>query len=234
MKNFMEKLNLSKKTKWIIGIIGAVILFSILSTCGGESEPEDTSNQHNESRQLEASTLKLKGVHASLFKVEGPYQVSLVKTQDKGWEVRCKFTAIKAKDIDPETYQAKLRCCNYIDYIDDFEVELISGQYDYEEFHTLLAKTVGESEEITLKPYQFDYTSYKTAKEIYDKLCGVIINDIELEVVEKDKVAEKTQTTTKTSTEENPDLKEVKEAAEDVKEILEAEIELVEALGGLL
>lgn len=218
---------MKKSTKWIIGIVAAIIVLSIASTCGNDTDKKQETTQHqNESRKIEASSLKLKGTHASWFKVENPVQISLIKTTDNGWEVRAKITFIKTKEIDTRKHQAQLQCCQNIDFIDDFDVELISGQYSYEEFNTLHAKSVGESETITLKPFQWEGMSYEKAKNIYDKLCGVVINGIEFEKAEK--------STTSTSIFEDEDLKEVEKAAEDMIEILEAEAELLNALGGLL
>lgn len=223
---------MKKSTKWIFGIVAAIIVISIASTCGNDTDKKQETTQHqNESRKIEASSIKLKGPHASWFKVEDPVQISLVKTTDKGWEVRAKITFIKTKEIDTKKYQAQLQCCQYIDFIDDFDVELISGQYSEEEFNTLHAKAVGESETITLKPFQWDGMSYEKAKNIYDKLCGVVINGIEFEKVEESTTT--TSTSTSTSIFEDDDLKEVKQAADDMKEILEAEAELINALGGL-
>ena len=220
---------MKKSTKWILGIVAAIIVISIASTCGNDTDKKQENTQHqNESRKIEASSIKLKGTHASWFKVEDPVQISLVKTTDKGWEVRAKITFIKTKEIDTKKYQAQLQCCQNIDFIDDFDVELITGQYSYEEFNTLHAKQVGESETITLKPFQWEGMSYENAKNIYDKLCGVVINGIEFETVEE------STTPTSTSIFEDEDLKEVKKAADDMKEILEAEAELINALGGLL
>ena len=218
---------MKKSTKWIIGIVAAIIVLSIASTCGNDTDKKQETTQHqNESRKIEASSLKLKGTHASWFKVENPVQISLIKTTDNGWEVRAKITFIKTKEIDTRKHQAQLQCCQNIYFIDDFDVELISGQYSYEEFNTLHAKSVGESETITLKPFQWEGMSYEKAKNIYDKLCGVVINGIEFEKAEK--------STTSTSIFEDEDLKEVEKAAEDMIEILEAEAELLNALGGLL
>ena len=220
---------MKKSTKWIIGIVAAIIAISIISTCGNNTDKKQETTQHqNESRKIDAASLKLKGTHASWFNVEDSLQISLVETTDKGWEVRAKITFIKTKEIDTKKYQAQLQCCQDIDFTDDFDVELISGQYSYEEFNTLHAKSVGESETITLKPFQWEGMSYEKAKNIYDKLCGVVINGIEFEK------AEESTSSTSTSIFEDEELEEVKKAADDMKEILEAEAELINALGGLL
>lgn len=220
---------MKKSTKWIIGIVAAIIAISIISTCGNNTDKKQETTQHqNESRKIDAASLKLKGTHASWFNVEDSLQISLVETTDKGWEVRAKITFIKTKEIDTKKYQAQLQCCQDIDFTDDFDVELISGQYSYEEFNTLHAKSVGESETITLKPFQWEGMSYEKAKNIYDKLCGVVINGIEFEK------AEESTSSTSTSIFEDEELEEVKKAADDMKEILEAEAELINALGGVL
>lgn len=220
---------MKKSTKWIIGIVAAIIAISIISTCGNNTDKKQETTQHqNESRKIDAASLKLKGTHASWFNVEDSLQISLVETTDKGWEVRAKITFIKTKEIDTKKYQAQLQCCQDIYFTDDFDVELISGQYSYEEFNTLHAKSVGESETITLKPFQWEGMSYEKAKNIYDKLCGVVINGIEFEK------AEESTSSTPTSIFEDEELEEVKKAADDMKEILEAEAELINALGGVL
>jgi hypothetical protein len=220
---------MKKSTKWIIGIVAAIIAISIISTCGNNTDKKQETTQHqNASRKIDAASLKLKGTHASWFNVEDSLQISLVETTDKGWEVRAKITFIKTKEIDTKKYQAQLQCCQDIYFTDDFDVELISGQYSYEEFNTLHAKSVGESETITLKPFQWEGMSYEKAKNIYDKLCGVVINGIEFEK------AEESTSSTSTSIFEDEELEEVKKAADDMKEILEAEAELINALGGVL
>lgn len=226
--------NMKKSTKWIIGIVAAIIVMSIASTCGDDTDKKQETTQHpNESRKIDASTLKLKGTHASWFKVEEPVQISLVKTNDKGWEVRSKITFTKTKDIDTKKYQAQLQCCQYIDYVDDFEVELITGQYSNEEFNTLLAKSVGDSEAITLKPFQWEGMSYEKAKNIYDKLCGVIINGVEFEKVEK-AYQSTSSTNTLTTYEEaiNSTVKTyediIDDAMENYEEVIDEEIEAYE------
>jgi hypothetical protein len=220
---------MKKSTKWIIGIVAAIIAISIISTCGNNTDKKQETTQHqNESRKIDAASLKLKGTHASWFNVEDSLQISLVETTDKGWEVRAKITFIKTKEIDTKKYQAQLQCCQDIYFTDDFDVELISGQYSYEEFNTLHAKSVGESETITLKPFQWEGMSYEKAKNIYDKLCGVVINGIEFEK------AEESTSSTSTSIFEDEELEEVKKADDDMKKILEAEAELINALGGVL
>ena len=103
---------MKKSTKWIIGIVAAIIAISIISTCGNNTDKKQETTQHqNESRKIDAASLKLKGTHASWFNVEDSLQISLVETTDKGWEVRAKITFIKTKEIDTKKYQAQLQCC---------------------------------------------------------------------------------------------------------------------------
>ena len=224
-------IQLSKKMKWVCGICAAVLLTALLSMCSGGSKKSSGSdeNQSNESRKMEVSTLKLKGPHASLFKVEEPYILSLVKTPDEGWQVRVKINFVKAKDFDSKRYQPQLHCCRDIAYLDDFDVELQKGQYRYEDFSTLLAKEIGESEEITLKPFSWDKMSYSTAKKIYDGVRNVVIYEMELEAVKKESAQKKSSS----SVFEDDELKDIKDAAETASKILEAEKDLLDALGGL-
>lgn len=225
-------IQMSKKMKWVCGIGAVVLLAILLSMCGGGSDnksSDSNENQSNESRKMEVSTLKLKGPHASLFKVEEPYVLSLVKTPDEGWQVRVKINFVKSKDFDSKRYQPVLHCCRDIAYLDDFDVELQKGQYRYEDFSTLLVKEVGESEEITLKPFSWDKMSYSSAKKIYDGVRNVAIYEMELEPIKKDDPKKKTSN----SILEDDDLRDIKDAAETAGKILEAEKGLLDALGGL-
>lgn len=224
-------IQLSKKTKWVCGIGAAVLLTALLSMCSGGSKKSSGSdeNQSNESRKMEVSTLKLKGPHASLFKVDEPYVLSLVNTPDEGWQVRVKINFVKAKDFDSKRYQPVLHCCRNIAYLDDFDVELQKGQYRYEDFSTLLVKEVGESEEITLKPFCWDKMSYSSAKKIYDGVRNVVIYEMELEAAKKEDTRKKSSQ----SIFDDDDLKDVKDAAETASKLLEAEKGLLDALGGL-
>ena len=105
---------MSKKMKWVCTIGATVLLTALLSMCSGGSDKKSSNsdeNQSNESRKMEVSTLKLKGPHASLIKVEEPYVLSLVKTPDEGWQVRVKINFVKAKEFDGKRYQPQLHCC---------------------------------------------------------------------------------------------------------------------------
>lgn len=217
-------IQMSKKMKWICGIGAFVLVAALLSMCGGSGEKSSASEeqQQNESREMAASTLKLKGSHASLFKVEEPYLLRLVKTQDKGWQVRVKINFVKVKDIDTKSYQQQLKCCPEMAYMDDCDVELQEGQLSSDYFNTLCAKEVGEPEEIILQPFSWDPMSYEAAKKIYDATKYVIITDMELEKVQKEGKS--------SSVFDDDDMQDVKDAAEKAGKILEAEKDLLDAL----
>lgn len=211
----------------------------LLCACGGGSKSSESEEQHeNENREMAVSTLKLKGTHSSLFKVEEPYLLRLVKTPDDGWQVLVKINFIKAKEVDTNAYQTSLQCCHNMAYIDDSDVELMNGQYPYEDFSTLLVKEVGESEEIILKPFSWEKMSYEEAKKIYDAVSTVAIYDMELEEIEKDDDEDVSSNASLKSTlkdavddaMDDDDMKDLKEAAETAGEILKAEKELLDAL----
>lgn len=210
----------------------------MLCACGGSSSKSSESDeQHeNESREMAVSTLKLKGTHASLFKVEEPYLLRLAKTPDEGWQVLVKINFIKAKEVDTNAYQTSLQCCHEMAYLDDSDVELMKDQYPYEDFSTLLVKEVGESEEIILKPFSFEEMSYEQAKKIYDAVSTVAIYDMELEEVEKDEDVSSDpslKSTLKDAVDDamdDDDMQDLKEAAETAGKILEAEKDLINAL----
>ncbi len=222
-------IQMSKKKKWICGIGAVVIIAVILSMCGGGSDKKsDTSaeQQQNESRQMEPSTIKLKGSHALLFKVEEPYLLRLVKTQDKGWQVRMKVNFVKVKDIDTRRYQLKIKCCPNMAYIDDYDVELQKGQLSNDYFNTLCAKEVGEPEELVIQPFSWDPMSYTDAKKIYDSTRSVMITDMDLEELKKEDIVKKATE----SIFDDEELKDVKDAAETAGKLLDAEKKLLDAL----
>lgn len=219
-------IQMSKKMKWICGIGAFILIAALLSMCGGSDESSGSNEQQqNESREMAASTLKLKGSHASLFKVEEPYLLRLVQTPEDGWQVQAKVNFIKAKDFDDKKYQAALDRGNP-KLIDDFDVELDLLYYNKTDFSTLLVKETGESEDITFHTWDYENLSYDEAKKIYDKTSGFVISNITLEELKKEdpiKSASK-------SLFEDDDIKELKDAAETAGKILEAEKDLLNAL----
>lgn len=222
-------IQMSKKMKWICGLGAFVLmaaLFSMCSSGSGEKKSSSEEQHQNESREMAASTLKLKGSHASLFKVEEPYLLRLVKTQDKGWQVRAKINFVKVKDIDTKNYQQKVKCCPEMAYMDDCDVELQEGQLSSDYFNTLCAQEVGEPEEIILQPFNWDPMSYEAAKKIYDATRYVVITDMDLDAVEKNNAL---LDATKSILEDD-DVQELQDAAETAGKLLEAEKELLDAL----
>ena len=220
-------IQMSKKMKWICGIGAFILIAALLSMCSGSNDKSTASNEpQNESREMAASTLKLKGSHASLFKVEEPYLLRLVQTPDKGWQVRVKINFIKIKEIDTRRYRLNMDCCPEMAYIDDFDVELQQGQLSNDYFNTLCAKEVGEPEELVLQPFSWKPMSYEDAKKIYDATKSVLITDLDLEEISsKDVINEATK-----SIFDDDDVKELKDAAETAGKILEAEKDLLNAL----
>jgi len=222
-------IQMSKKMKWICGIGATVLVVGLLSMCGGGSEEKSSStlsSEHqNESREMAASTLKLKGTHASLFKIEAPYRLSLVQTPEDGWQVRAKINFTKAKDFDNKSYQPTLESC-HVSFIDDYDVELASAEYNETDFSTLLVKEIGESEEISFHTWRYKRMSHEEAKNIYDKVRGVIISDMALEKIKKED-AKKSATQ---SILEDDEMQDLKEAAETAGKLLEVEKDLLDAL----
>ncbi len=218
---------MSKKMKWICGIGAVVLIAALLSMCGGSDEKSSASSeQHqNESREMAVSTLKLKGSHASVFKVEEPYRLSLVKTPEDEWQVRVKINFAKAKSFDEKKYQPALESC-HVSFIDDFDVELTSADYNLTDFNTLLVKEIGESEDISFHTWSYRHLSHADAKKIYDAVSGVIISNIALKELKKEDTVKKA---TKSILEDD-DMKDLKDAAESAEKILEAEKKLLDAL----
>lgn len=220
-------IQMSKKMKWICGIGAVVLIAALFSMCGGsDDKSSDSKEQHqNESREMAASTLKLKGTHASLFSVVEPYRLSLVQTPEGDWQVRAKINFGKAKNFDELRYQSSLDRC-HISFIDDYDVELAAADYNNTDFNTLLVKEIGESEDISCYTYSYKHLSHPNAKKIYDAVKGIIISNIALEEIKKEDVI---KSATK-SIIEDEDVKELKDAAETAGKLLEAEKNLLDAL----
>lgn len=198
-----------------------IVCAATLCACGG-SGSEKTDEPQNESREMAASTLKLKGTHASWFKVEEPYLLRLVKIPDSGWQVRVKINFVKVKEIDTKRYQPQFKCCPDIAYIDDCDVEVQEGQLSSDYFNSLCAKEIGEPEELILQPFCWKEMTYENAKKIYDATVSVVITDMDLDEVKKQNGVKKDIL--------NDDVKELKDAAETAGKILEAEKNLLDAL----
>ena len=111
-------------------------------------------------------------------------------------------------------------------------MELQSGEYKEEEFSTLLAKKVGETEEITQRPYEYPGLSYDEAKKIYDNTRYVVIREITLEPLTKEEKAKKLGDIVDEALNDD-DVKDLKDAAKTAEKVLDAEVEMLKALGGL-
>ena len=200
---------------------------SLMCACGGKT----TSSQQptDEAKSLDASTLTMRGKHANLFKVAADtYKVMLVQTND-GWQVRIKVPLTLKTEFkqlkDYKKYERELSSV-YGNLLNTSEVELESLDLDESEWDVLLQEGAETETSITGQTWSYKSFSHEYAKSIYDKVAAVELTGIELEEAEEEEIT--------SSIFEDEDLKEVKETAEDMMEILEAEAELINALGGLL
>ena len=94
---------------------------------------------------------------------------------------------------------------------------------DIYELECLPEDEVGDDAEISCHTWDFNHFSYETAKNIFDKTVAVEISGLELEKKEKGKSGAASLFDGDT-----------KEAIDDVKDIVEAEGELLKALTGIL
>ena len=200
---------------------------SLMCACGGKT----TSSQQptDEAKSLDASTLTMRGKHANLFKVAADtYKVMLVQTND-GWQIRIKVPLTLKTEFkqlkDYKKYEREVSSV-YGDLLNVSEVELESLDLDESEWDVLLQEGAETETFITGQTWSYKSFSYEYAKSVYDKVTAVALTDIELEEAEEE--------STTSAIFEDQDLKEVKEATEDMMEILEAEAKLINAIGGLL
>ena len=198
---------------------------SLMCACGGKTS--SSQQPTDEAKSLDASTLTMRGKHANLFKVSADtYKVMLVQTND-GWQVRIKVPLTLKTEFkqlkDYKKYERELSSV-YGNLLNVSEVELESLDLDESEWDVLLQEGAETETSITGQTWSYKSYSYADAKSIYDRVAAVELTGIELEEAEE---------TTSSSIFEDEDLEDVKAATEDMMEILEAEAELINALGGL-
>ena len=199
---------------------------TLMCACGGKTS--SSQQPTDETKSLDASTLTMRGKHANLFKVAADtYKVMLVQTND-GWQVRIKVPLTLKTEFkqlkDYKKYERELSSV-YGNLLNTSEVELESLDLDESEWDVLLQESAETETSITGQTWSYKGFSHEYAKSIYDKVAGVELTGIELEEADEEEIT--------SSIFEDEDLKEVKKATEDMMEILEAEAELINALGGL-
>lgn len=198
---------------------------TLMCACGGKTS--SSQQPTDEAKSLDASTLTMRGKHANLFKVStDTYKVMLVQAND-GWQVRIKVPLTLKTEFkqlkDYKKYERELSSV-YGNLLNISEVELESLDLDESEWDVLLQEGAETETSITGKTWSYKSYSYADAKSIYDRVAAVELTGIELKEAEE---------TTSSSIFEDEDLEDVKAATEDMLEILEAEAELLNALGGL-
>lgn len=194
----------------------------MLCACGG-SKPQP----QEESKSLPVSTLTLKGKHACLFEAAGKdYKVNLVQT-DNGWQVRVKMTLETKTDYDDlkdwQNYVPELTSING-ELINSSDVEMESLDMDAGSLDALVSGDSDEDEAtVSGRTWSYKHLSYEDAKALYDKTAGVELSGIELKKVEKPGKGGSSKIFDD----------ETQETLDDMKDLLEAEGELINALGGL-
>ena len=203
--------------KLIIFIVCAVALCA----CGGSSEQKKPTD---ESKALPASSLVFKGKHAKLFKLVGEtYTVNLVNAGDDGWQVRVKmkianqtlFSQIK----DNKNYERELKGA-YGELLNSSDVELESLDMNRSDWEELIQEDEEMETTVSGKTWSYKRLSYEDAKEIFDNTVSVQISGLELKPREKSSPSKLLDDDTK-------------EALDDVKDLIEMEGELLNALGGM-
>lgn len=189
-----------------------------LCACGG-SKPQPKE----ESKTLPVSSVVLKGKHAKLFKVAGEsYSVNLVKAEEE-WQVRVKMTIANQTPFEQikgyQNYERELQgVCGEL--LNSNDVELESLDMNDEDWENLLQEDEPTETTVSGKTWNYQHLEYEAAKELFDKIAGVKISGLEL-------VQAKKSNSSKLIDDET------KETIDDMKEILEAEGEMLNALKGL-
>ncbi len=224
MENENNKKGWLNKKTIIGGIVGLLVIVLLVANCGGG----DSTKQENENRKMEASTLKLKGKDAGLFKVEGDYELKLVEVE-YNWEVRAKATISKAKDFDASEFESDFSGYSYIEFLDGDDAELMSEVVSTSDLNELLTKEVGESEEITFKiAFEINRMDYERAKRIFDNTRKVVITGIELAPIKTE-----TSQSHSSSYDDDDDDVDMDKAMDQAQKMLDAEKDMLKAAKGL-
>ena len=199
----------------------------MLCACGGSEKPQPTE----ESKTLPASALVMKGKHAKLFRLaDENFKVSLVQSND-GWMVMVKMTLANNSTYeqvkDKDNYAPELSNV-YGRLLSSSDVELESLDLDTENFRNLIAEDADEQAVVSGHTYSYHHYSYEQAKAMYDKTAAVELSSIELKKATAESILSNPE-----SVFDDDDLQEVKDAAETVGKLLEAEKGILDALGNL-
>ncbi len=192
---------------------------AVICACGGSS-PKPTE----ESKSLPASSLVLKGKHAKLFKLaDDSYSVHLVKAGDNDWQVRVKMTIANQTPFnqirDYKNYERDL-VGPFGVLLNSSDVELESLDMNGGDWEDLIQEDDEQAQAtISAKTWSYKKLGYESAKELFDKTVAVQISGIELKPV--------TKKANKLIDDETQD------AIDDMKELLETEGEMLNALKGL-
>lgn len=191
-----------------------IVCAVVVCACGSKPQPTE------ESKTLPVSSVALKGKHAKLFKVAGDtYTVNLVKT-DEDWQVRVKMTIANQTPFeqmkDYQSYERELRgVCGEL--LNSNEVELESLDMEDEDWEDLLQEDEPTKTSVSGRTWEYKHLGYEAAKELFDKTAGVEISGLELVQAKKSNASKLIDD-------------ETKETIDDMKELLEMEKGLIDAL----
>ena len=191
-----------------------VMCAAMLCACGG-SKPQPTE----EAKKLPASSLVLKGKHAKLFKLaEDSYSVLLVKSNDD-WQVRVKMTIVNQTPFnqikDHKNYERDLQG-PYGELLNSSDVELESLEMNSSDWIELIQEDEESQATVSGKTWSYKHMGYEQAKDLFDQTVAVKITGLELKPVKKK--------SNKLIDDETQD------AINDMKDLLEAEKSLINAL----
>ena len=184
-----------------------------LCACGGSKPKEET-------KTLPVSSIVLKGKHAKLFKVAGEtYSVNLVKA-DEAWQVRVKLTIANQTPFEQikgyQNYERELQGV-YGELLNSNDVELETLDMNDEDWEELLQEDEPAETSASGETWSYKNFDYEAAKELFDKTAGVEISGLELKQAKKGNSSKLIDD-------------ETKETIDDMKELLEMEKGLINAL----
>ena len=213
------------------------VCVSMLCACGSndQSSKEQSNPQPQEEfKNIPASSVKLIGRHANLFKVDGDCcRLSLVKV-DGDWQVRLKMTITNKKPYsqlsDKAKYEQKFSHISG-SLLNASEVELSSLDIPSEDWNMLVSGDIDDKLDITVKTWSFEHYSYAKAKEIFDNVVSAELRGFELDKAKDVSNNAANKSKSNSSGLFDDDLfDEGFEELEDVQELLELEMDMLNEL----
>lgn len=158
----------------------AVVACFLFSSCGQKEEEQN--------KTVAASTVQKSGMHSDLLNVKGDVKILLSKDGDR-WTVSAvipienakKWSEVPDTDESMDEYFSAEMDNIKIEFLDENGATIDHSLYaDHDIIKSVLASENIKTENMTVKMSSIPYESYEKALEVYNKVKGVSIKNMEL------------------------------------------------------